>query len=283
MPSTRNALDADWLGVCRGTADDLRAVLANRPTTAQRVAETGVRGRGGDRTLVIDQAAEDALMARLRGLHDAGHRFNVVSEECGAIDFGDPGVRVVVDPIDGSTNAKRGLPYALSIAVADGDTMADVAFGFVHDFGTGEEWVARRGEGVLLDGEPAPDPGDERRDRDGRLELLAIESADPRWVARAIGDLAEVAHRLRCVGAIAISLCQVAAGRVDGMATLWRSRAVDCAAGQLIARESGAHVAFPGYPELSAPLDLEPRAPVLAARTADGLERLRAVPIGPAT
>ena len=77
------------------------------------------------------------------------------------ISYGDHRVRVIIDPIDGSLNAKRGIPsYALSIAVADGETMADVAFGFVHDFGPGEQWWAWRGEGAWLDGERLdPDPG----------------------------------------------------------------------------------------------------------------------------
>ena len=53
--------------------------------------------------------------------------------------------RVVIDPVDGSLNAKRGLPlYALSIAIADGPTMADVVLGYVYDLGNGEEWIARR-------------------------------------------------------------------------------------------------------------------------------------------
>ena len=53
-------------------------------------------------------------------------------------------MHVVVDPIDGSVNAKRGIPFfSLSLAVADGPTLGDVHFGFVHDFGAGEEWVGR--------------------------------------------------------------------------------------------------------------------------------------------
>ena len=64
-------------------------------------------------------------------------------------------MRVVIDPLDGSLNAKRGLTHhALSIAVADGPTMADVVFGYVFDFGPGEEWYARRGEGAWLSGKP---------------------------------------------------------------------------------------------------------------------------------
>jgi myo-inositol-1(or 4)-monophosphatase len=281
MPAAPHALEADWLGACRIATGELRQLLHDRPTTAERIEETGARGEGGDRTLVIDQRAEDAVFAQLERLHDEGVRFMAVSEERGEVDFGDGAVRVVIDPLDGSLNAKRGLPaHALSIAVADGPTMADVAFGYVHDFGTGEEWTARREEGVLLDGRPLPEPPGERRDDEGRLEIVAIESADPRWIARAATDLGEVAHRFRALGTVAVALCQLAATRVDGFVTLWRTRAVDVAAAQLIVRESGALVAFPAFDEpLGAPLDLHPHSPVIAARTPEALERLRAVPM----
>src|SRR3954469_14993522 len=281
MPSAPHALEADWLGACRNATEELRTLLHDRPTTAERIEETGERGGGGDRTLVIDQKAEDAVFAQLDRLHDGGVRFTAISEERGEVDFGDDVVRVVIDPLDGSLNAKRGLPaHAISIAVADGPTMADVAFGYVHDFGTGEEWTARRGEGVLLDGRPVPPPPGERRDDEGRLEIVAIESADPRWIARAAPDLAEVAHRFRALGTVAVALCQLASTRVDGFVTLWRTRAVDVAAAQLIVRESGAQVAFPAFDEpLGAPLDLEPHSPVIAARTREALERLRVVPM----
>ena len=89
-----------------------------------------------------------------------------------------------------------------------------------------------------------------------------------------MAGLQESVHRIRAFGSVAISLGQVALARVDGMATLWRTRAVDCAAGQLIVRESGGLVDFPGFPDLTAPLDLEPHAPLLAARTPEGLEDL---------
>jgi myo-inositol-1(or 4)-monophosphatase len=279
MNDAPHALEADWLGACRAARDQLDRILRSRPTMDERVEETGTRGEGGDRTLLIDQEAEDAVFAELERLHGEGYRFSAVSEERGEVDFGDDRVRVVIDPLDGSLNAKRGLPaHAISIAVADGPTMGDVAFGFVYDFGAGEEWVARRGEGVLLDGEPLPEAPQERCDEEGRLELLAIESADPRSIAATSAELGEAAHRLRAFGAIAVSLCQLAATRVDGFVTLWRTRAVDVAAAQLIARESGAIVEFVAYDDpLGAPLDLEPHSPIVAARTASAVEKLRPV------
>jgi myo-inositol-1(or 4)-monophosphatase len=275
-------LSYDWLGACRRAAQGLREVLVEHPTSSERVVETGERGEGGDRTLVIDAAAEDAVFGELDRLHGDGARFTAVSEERGLVDYGSGGgpPLVVIDPIDGSMNAKRGLTHhALSIAVADGPTMADVVFGYVYDLGPGEEWRATRGLGAFLDDKPLATPQPERRRPDGRLELIAIESADPRWLAASSDALVKVTGRLRAIGSIAVSLCQVAATRVDGMATLWNCRAVDAAAGQLIVRESGGYVAFTAMEDpLGAPLDLEPRSPVVAARTDRALAELATLP-----
>ena len=260
----------------------MREMLAARPTIAERVVETGTRGEGGDRTLEIDRAAEEIVFAELARLADAGARFTVVSEERGTVDFGGGDTIVVVDPIDGSLNAKRGLPHhAVSIAVAEGPTMADVVFGFVCDFGPEEEWVAWRGAGVTLNGEPLDPSIGERRVR-GRLEIVGIESADPRWVVASADALAGIAHRVRAIGTIASALCQVAGGRFDGMLSLRASRAVDAAAAQLIVREAGGHVSFIAFDDpLAAPLDLVPHSPVVAARTPEGLAELAAVPVLP--
>jgi myo-inositol-1(or 4)-monophosphatase len=279
MASASAALQADWLTACRTAAQGLREVLLEHPTSRERVVETGDRGEGGDLTLVIDEQAEDAVFAQLDAMHDAGARFTAISEERGIVDYGSEEVRVVIDPLDGSLNAKRGMrSYALSIAVADGPTMADVFFGYVYDFGTGEEWTARRGEGAYLDGRQIIDPPPERRTDDGRLEMITVENTDPQYMAPAMAGLSEHVNRVRSLGSIAISCCQVAATRADGFITLWRTRAVDVAAAQLIVREAGGLVAFPAFDEpLGAPLDLEPHSPIVAARSADGLERLRSI------
>src|SRR3954462_875463 len=273
-------LSHDWLGACRRAAAGLQAVLRENPTSAERVVETGERGGGGDLTLVIDAAAEDAVFSELDRLHAAGARLPAVAEERGFVDYGDPDVLVVIDPIDGSMNAKRGLTHhALSVAVADGPTMADVAFAYVYDLGPGEEWRATRGGGAFLNDARLDHPMPSRRRKDGKLELVAIESANPRWLAASSDALQRVTGRVRAMGSIAISLCQVAAARVAGMATLWNCRAVDAAAAQLIVRESGGLVAFTACDDpLSAPLDPEPRSPVVASRTEAALAELATVP-----
>jgi myo-inositol-1(or 4)-monophosphatase len=280
MTSTRSALDADWLAVCRRAVVGLEEILAEAPTTVERAVETGSRGSGGDRTLVIDSRAERAVISQLDLLGEEGYRFSALSEERGELDYGDPDVRVIIDPIDGSLNAKRGIPHhALSIAVADGGTMADVQFAFVYDFGPGEEWWAQRGHGAWLNGDRLDPELGERRGSDGRLEVLGIESADPRWVAASIEGLVGCAYRLRALGTIASSLCQVAAARFDGMVSLRRSRGVDAAAGQLIVREAGGVVSFPSSPDpLAAPLDAAPSSPVIAARKPSTLHELERIP-----
>lgn len=282
MPASNILTDHDWLGLCRRSAEGLRQVLADAPTSHERVAETGQVGEGGDRTLVIDRRAEDVVFAGLQALHDAGARFTAVSEERGVVDFGDPGLLVVVDPIDGSLNAKRGLSHhALSIAVADGPTMADVLLAYVFDAGAGEEWRAERGHGAHLGDVRLTDVPPERRTPDGRLEVVAIESAAPRRLAAAADALLRSTHRVRAIGSIAVSLCQVAAGRADAMASLGRCRSVDAAAAQLIVREAGGLVAFPSCASpLGAPLlDLTARSPVVAARTPSGLELAATLPV----
>jgi myo-inositol-1(or 4)-monophosphatase len=274
-------MSPDWLGAARRAAEAMSAMLAERATIAERVVETGERGEGGDRTLEIDAAAERLVFDELERLHDDGARFCAVSEERGVVDFGDDGVIVVVDPIDGSMNAKRGMPHhALSIAVAEGPTMGDVVFGYVRDFGPREEWVAWGGGGAELNGERLDATLGERRTRDGKLELVGIESADPRWIRESADALVEATHRLRAMGTIASTLCQVAGARLDGMTTLRRCRAVDAAAGQLIVREAGGHVAFTAYEDpLGAPLDLEPRSPVVAARSEAALRQLAGIAV----
>jgi myo-inositol-1(or 4)-monophosphatase len=279
MAVTPSALDVDWLGVCRRAVAGLERVLAESPTTQQRARETGERGSGGDRTLEIDNLAERVVLAELDQLREEGYGFVAFSEERGEVDYGDKRVRVIVDPIDGSLNAKRRIPHhALSIAVAHGNTMADVEFGFVHDFGAGEEWWAQRGEGAWLGGARL-DPGlPERRTRAGKLEVVGIESADPRWLEARLEQLIATAYRLRALGSIAVTLCHVASARFDGMVSLRRSRGVDAAAGQLIVREAGGLVCFPGLGEpLAAPLDAAPRAPVVAARSEAALRELERV------
>lgn len=260
---------SDWLETCRLCVADITAVLQALPGRADREPVLR-RGEGGDDTTAIDQAAEDAIVARLSSAGD----FVLVSEELGERSFGAGGpTRVVVDPIDGSVNAKRGIPFfALSLAVADGPTMRDVFFGYVYDFGSGEEWTAERGRGAYLDGRPLGD----QRPKDV-LEILSFEGTTTPAIAERIGGVLDVAGRLRVMGSLALSLCHLAAGRVDGVVSLKPARSVDIAAAQLLVRECGLAIElFEDPPFEAAPLDLGTRSRVAAAGSPELVARLAA-------
>jgi myo-inositol-1(or 4)-monophosphatase len=263
----------EWLDICRAAAGDVASVLEELDgrDVRERVVGNGV---GGDETTAVDQAAESVVIARLDA---SGLDFSLVSEELGQRPARtETALTVVVDPIDGSINAKRHIPYfSLSIAVAEGPLMKDVVFGFVHDFGSGEEWTAWRGEGAFLDGQRFD--GSLPKER---IELLGLEATKTSLVADHAAALVGVAERLRIMGSLAITLCHLAAGRVDAVASLRPARSVDIAAAQLLVRERGLAIALLGDTPLpDAPLDLVPRARVAAAATPEACARL-AVALG---
>jgi myo-inositol-1(or 4)-monophosphatase len=265
-------LSADWPAICRRIVAAQRPIFAEARTSEERTIYEGI-GEGGDRTLVIDRRCEDVVFIELEKLAAAGASFVAVSEERGEVSFGSGGEqRVVIDPIDGSLNARRTIPsFAVSIAVASGPSMADVEFGFVHDFGADEEFLASRGAGAQLSGFPIQVSPEAER-----LEVVGLESAEPEWSLPAFEALAGKAYRVRVVGAIAITAAYVGAGRFDAMLSLRPCRSVDAAAAQLIVREAGGAVSF-GSGELSeAMLDLEARYPMAAANGEAGLAVVRA-------
>jgi myo-inositol-1(or 4)-monophosphatase len=266
-----DVLSADWLGICRRIVTAQREIFAATPGSVERTVYEGV-GKGGDRTLVIDRRCEDVVFAELERLAADGASFVAVSEERGEVAIGTGGTaRVVIDPIDGSLNARRTIPsHSLSIAVASGSSMADVEFGFVHDFGADEEFAARRDRGATLAERQIRVPAEL-----DNLEVVGVEAAEPEWALPALEALGGKAYRLRVIGSIAITASYVAAGRFDGMLSLRSCRSVDAAAAQLIVREAGGEAAFGDLPMAEAPLDLDARYPMAAAWGSASLEIVR--------
>ena len=218
------------------------------PTREERERPVG-QGKGGDMTGALDEAAERAVLA-----HFERDDVRIVSEEIGI--KGEGAITVVVDPIDGSQNAERAIPYfALSVAVAEGDTIDDVVFGFVYDFGANEEWTAVRGGGAFLTASRSP----------AARRTSSSSSRSRRPSATVVHDrlrtLAPLTDRVRIMGAQAITFCHLAAGRTDAVVSLKPSRTVDFAAAQLLVRERGFAIQAIDGPELGTiPLDLVARS-----------------------
>jgi len=141
--------------------------------------------------------------------------------------------------------------------------MKDVVFGYVFDFGTREEWTARRGEGAFLNGEPLDGPGPK-----DEIEIVSFEATRTDLVAEKAPGIVGLAYRMRIMGSLALSLCHLAAGRVDAVCSLKPARSVDIAAAQLLVRERGLSIDLPeDGPFGQAALDVAARSRVVAAAT----------------
>jgi fructose-1,6-bisphosphatase/inositol monophosphatase family enzyme len=206
---------------------------------------------------VLDVVTDDVVVPVLR---DGG--VGVLSEESGLHDA-DRELVVVVDPVDGSTNASRGIPwYATSLCAVD-EGGARVAL--VVNLATGERFDAIRGGGARRDGVPIR-PSAVTRVDDAILALTGLAAADLGW------------HQFRALGAAALDLCAVACGRLDG----W----VDCTeglhgpwdylGGMLICAEAGA-VVVDGEDRPLVTLEHAARRRPIAAATPELLAELRAV------
>jgi myo-inositol-1(or 4)-monophosphatase len=192
-------------------------------------------GAGGDRTLEVDRAAESRVFAELEELAQGGERFSVLSEEVGLRRFGAEHPLVLVDPVDGSLNAKQGVPFfGVMLAVLDGEAIDDTAVGYVLNLNTGEEWSAIRGQGAWRAGRPlAVIPRQEPK----RIQILGLESTPGAIsVAR---PLIEHANKIRILGSMALSIAHTAAGGFDVFCAPLPVRVFDMAASLLVLGEAG--------------------------------------------
>ena len=170
------------------------------------------------------------------------HEF-VGEERPGAAPIEVGGWQWFVDPLDGTTNFMHGLPYfAVSVAVArDGRVLA----GAVLDPSRHERFAAAEGLGATLDGRPL------RVSSAAKIGEALLAFSLPARVRAGDAELADFvriaaqARGLRRLGAAALNLCYVAAGRLDGY---WARRlhAWDLAAGSLIVSEAGGAIASLG-------------------------------------
>jgi len=192
-------------------------------------------GAGGDRTMELDRAAEAVVFEELEAVADRGVQFSVLSEEVGLRSFGAPFPLVVVDPVDGSLNAKQGIPfYNVMMALLDGPAVGDATVGSVVNIVSGERWTAIKGHGAMRNGRPITVLPRERPDR---IQLLGLESS-PRSLGAA-AHLIQRSSKVRILGAMALSMAHTAAGALDAFCAPVPMRVFDMTAGLLLLGETG--------------------------------------------
>jgi myo-inositol-1(or 4)-monophosphatase len=233
--------------------------------------EEAGRGSGGDVSLRGDLAAERAVVEELRRRLPS---FKLVTEEAGELSFGEGGPVVVVDPLDGSRNYKRGIPFfATAVAAAHGPTVGDLAAAAVYAPLLGLEFYAERGRGAFLNGRRLAVRPSER-------PVVAVNATPkasflPHALALALSAEGFV---IRMLGAASLELALVASGGVDAYVDPWfAARVVDLAASLLIAREAGAVVRVEGRLGDPPLLTLGERLSVLAASSEELAARLDGV------
>ena len=221
-------------------------------------------GAGGDRTMELDRAAEADVFSELDQLAACGERFAILSEEAGQRKLGADYPLVLVDPVDGSLNAKQGIPFfAVMLALLDGPTLGDTVTGCVVNLINGEAWTAIRGEGAWRAGLPIT-----VRPRDVRdgFEVVGLEST-PRALDLTRG-LIRRSGKVRILGSMALAIAHTAAGGFDAFCAPVPVRLFDMAASLLVLAESGGVATDTmGNPLAALPCNLETRTSLVCAPT----------------
>lgn len=226
------------------------------------------RGAGGDISMHLDIVAEKAI---IESLEKKNVPLLLISEEIGEKYIGDKEeakkgqIKLIVDPLDGSNNAVRGVPYcSVSIAYAVGDRMNDIGKGVVLNLNTKDIYWAEKGKGAFLNGTKI-----HVSDLDISQKCLFELNLPMNNLMKNLQDLSPIIrkfYRIRILGSSALTLCQIANGSMEAFINLRKSnRLVDVAAGMLIVKEAGGKLFSLEGNEIDQELSIDVKFPFIAS------------------
>ncbi|MEM4473373.1 MAG: inositol monophosphatase family protein [Candidatus Bathyarchaeia archaeon] len=243
----------EWLEILRNCRDNIKRKIEPFLGSRQPQQCLGV-GAGGDPIKIVDIVAEEAVVETLI---KEGVSFTLISEETGVRSYGHKpkDVYVTIDPIDGTTNFTRGIPfYATSIAVSSDLKLSTVFAAMVADLFHNEMYVAQKGQGAMRNENkisPSSQVDLEEAVIGIDLNTYKVYEVAPR-ISRVIAQTKHIRH----LGANALELCYVADGRIDSFIDLrGKLRATDVAAAWLVIKEAGGEITNPEGRPLDAKLD----------------------------
>ncbi len=253
----------DWLSILKTCAENMKKQV--RPLVGSVEAATGFgRGAGGDIKKRIDIEAENSLIQTLQK-HNVS--CTLISEESGVKKIGAHPSEffVTADPVDGTTNAVRGLPFVgISLAVSSKPVLEAVEVALVADALRDVTYVAEKNNGAYRN---------EHRIKPSETNTLeeAVVGVDfntlktRELVNQLIGILQRTRH-LRHLGANALEICYVADGTSDAFIDIrGKLRITDIAAAYLILLEAGGIIITPRGERLNVPLNPKQRVSFIAA------------------
>lgn len=258
----------DWLGIleeCKSKVQQRVASLLG--TLGQPQPNLGI-GAGGDPLRKTDLAAEAAVVETLRA-HKVS--FTLISEESGVQRFGEnfEECYVTVDPIDGTTNLMRRIPfYATSIAVSDKPFLMNVHAALVADLFHGTTYKAQKAKGSFRNDQKVT-PSDNTSFEEAVIGV-DLNSYKIDLIAPRLTELIKKTKHIRHFGANALELCYVADGTTDAFVDIrGKLRTTDLAAATLILKEAGGLITTPDNRPLDAQLDPKQKVEFIAAANAE--------------
>ena len=234
---------------------------------SKKAAEKAQRGAGGDISMQIDLIAENIV---INTLENEKVNLLLISEELGEQYIGNKEKAIksqnvlIIDPVDGSNNAVRGIPYcSISIAYAIGKSIKDIKKAVVLDLVSKDIYWAVKGEGAYLN---------DKKILVSNLDLsencffeLNLPKKNAFQNLGKLKSIIERFHRIRILGSSALTLCQVAKGSMEAFINLRESnRLVDVAAGLLILKEANGRFFFLDGSELDRKLSISLKFPFVA-------------------
>jgi len=247
--------EINWLPILIQCRDNVKKRITPLLETAQEKQQQNLGiGAGGDPIKQIDIEAEKAIVETILGQNIS---FTLISEESGIREYGEnPNENyVTADPIDGTTNLTRGIPfYATSIAVSAKPELDAVHAALVADLFHGTTYTAEKGKGACRNGEKiAPS---KQTSLENAVIGIDLNTYKAREIAPKITSLIERTKHIRHLGANALELCYVADGTTDAFIDIrGKLRTTDTAAAWLIIKEVGALITTPNGKPLNAKLD----------------------------
>jgi myo-inositol-1(or 4)-monophosphatase len=254
----------NWLQILRECKNNIQKQMTPLLKTLNQPQPNLGLGAGGDPIKQIDLAAENAITATLEG---NGISFTLVSEESGVKRYGKTPDEhfVTADPIDGTTNLTRGIPfYATSIAVSTKPMLNAIHTALVTDLHHDITFTAQRGKGAYRDSQkmtPSRNTLLEEAVIGVDLNTYRVQEIAPRLT----GLMSRTKH-VRHLGANALELCYVADGTADAFIDIrGKLRATDIAAAWLVIEEAGAKITTQEGKVLNIRLNPKQRVSFIAA------------------
>lgn len=253
-----------WLELCNNISEKVEEAIAVAREDPTLTSITKI-GADGTPTHKIDEYAENAA---IQVLEDTGFSLILISEEIGTIKIGDEVAQAVVimDPLDGTTNALKNLPcYGISLAIGklDGDddlsniTLEDIEVAYVKNFPTDDVYTAVKNRYATKNNK--------------LIQVSDVEEAKhatvSTYIYRTKRDLNKIfpnVRRMRIMGAIAVEMCYLAEGVYDVFLDTQAVRVLDIAASQLIIREAGGIITDINSNELSSQIELLAKTTIVA-------------------